>query len=123
MRVFLQPQGVEVWKVVVSRYDPPANLPTDTQGKKLYKDNSMAMSAILSGLTEEVYEKFMNCETAKEIWDKLKNLYSKENCSSSNDDSENDNDSKKVLFLAIDTKETTDDHDGSEEEGEVQLQA
>ena len=33
------------------------------------------MNAILSGLVELVFVKVMHCETAKEIWDKLKNFY------------------------------------------------
>ena len=33
------------------------------------------MNAILSGLTETVFVKVMHCETAKEIWDKLRNIY------------------------------------------------
>ena len=45
---------------------------------------------------------------------KSRNLYSKENSSSSDDDSDSDSDSKKVLFLAMDVKEITDDHDGCE---------
>ena len=55
--------------------------------------------------------------------DKGKNFYSREDINSSDDDSDSDNDSKKVLFMAMDTKETTDDHDESEEEGEVDLEA
>ena len=53
---------------------------------------------------------------------KRKNLYSKEDSSSSDDDSNSDNDSKKVLFMAIDTKEVSNDHDESKEEGEVNLE-
>ena len=52
-----------------------------------------------------------------------KNFYSKENSSSSDDDFDSDNDSEKVIFMAIDTKEINDDHDESEEEGEVDLEA
>ena len=39
-----------------------------------------------------------------------------------NDDFDSDNDSVKVLYMAIDTKEITNDHEGSEEEGEVDLE-
>ena len=75
MRVYLQVQGVDVWKVVANRCDVPANPPTNTHGKKLYEDNSKVINEILSGLTETVFVKFMHCETAKEIWDKLENIY------------------------------------------------
>jgi hypothetical protein len=75
MRVFLQAQGAKVWKAVLNRYDVPANPPTNTHGMKAYENNSKAMDAILSGLTKTIFVKVMHCETAKEIWDKLKNIY------------------------------------------------
>ena len=71
----LQDQGVGVWKAVVNRYNVPAIPPTDQAPKKLYEDNSKAMNAILSSLVETIFVKVMHCETAKEIWDKLKNIY------------------------------------------------
>ena len=63
--------------MIVNTYDIPANPPTDGRGteKKSYDDNSREMNAILSGLTETVFVKVMHCETAKEIWDKLRNIY------------------------------------------------
>ena len=33
------------------------------------------MNAILSRLVESVFLKVMHCETTKEIWDKIKNVY------------------------------------------------
>ena len=55
---------------------------------------------------------------------KNRNLYTKENNSSPNDDdSDSDNTSKRVLFLAMDSKEVIVDHDELEEEGEVDLEA
>ena len=75
MRVYLQAQGDKVQKEVLSRYNVPTNPPINTHGKKLYEDNSKAMNAILSGLTETIFVKVMHCKTAKEIWDKLKNIY------------------------------------------------
>ena len=51
---------------------------------------------------------------------KSKNIYSKEDNNSSDDDTDNDDG---VLFMTIDTKEIPDDHEGSEEEGEVDLEA
>ena len=63
--------------MIVNTYDIPANPPTDVRGieKKNYEDNTKAMNAILSGLTESVFVKVMHCETTKEIWDKLKSIY------------------------------------------------
>ena len=51
------------------------------------------------------------------------NLYIKENNNSSDDDDlDSDNESERVLFLAMDAKEVTIDHDESKEEGEVDLE-
>jgi hypothetical protein len=75
MRVYLQAQTTDVWKVVPNRYDISANPPTYAHLKKIYEDISKAMNAILSGLTETIFVKVMHCETMKEIWDKLKNIY------------------------------------------------
>ena len=75
MIVYFQAQGVDVQKEFVNRYNVPATPPIDNAGKKLYEDNSKAMSAVLSGLNEIVFVKVMHCETVKEIWDKLKIIY------------------------------------------------
>ena len=75
MRVFLQDQRIDVWKVVVNGYNVPAAPPIDNARRKLYEGNSKAMNAILSRLVELVFVKVMHCETAKEICDKLKNVY------------------------------------------------
>ena len=75
MRVYLQSQGVDVWKEVMKRYNVIATPPTDHAAKKLYEDNSKAMNTILSSLAETLFVKVMHCETTKEIWDNLKNFY------------------------------------------------
>ena len=64
-RLFLQAQGIDVWKVVVNGYNVPAAPPIDNAGRKLYEGNSKEMNAILSGLVESVFVKVMHCETAK----------------------------------------------------------
>ena len=50
-------------------------MPIDNAGRNIYEGNSKVMNAILSGLVESIFVKVMHCETAKEIWDKLKNVY------------------------------------------------
>jgi hypothetical protein len=75
MRVFLMAQGFEVWNSVVNGYKAPTTPPTDANGRKLHESNSKAMNSILSGLLGSEFVKFMHCESAKDIWDKLKNIY------------------------------------------------
>jgi hypothetical protein len=75
MKTFLQAHGFDVWKVVVDRYKAPATPPIDKYGKKLYENNSKATNAILSALVDSIYVKVMHCDSAKEMWDKLQNVY------------------------------------------------
>ena len=42
---------------------------------KLYESNSKVMYAILGGLARLEFVKVMHCESAKELWDKLKSVY------------------------------------------------
>ena len=54
---------------------------------------------------------------------KKKSLYSKRGNISSDYDTDSNNDLEKVLFMAIDTKEIPNNHEGSQSEGEVDLKA
>jgi hypothetical protein len=48
----------------------------DNKDDKLeFRFNAKAMNAILSGLVEAEFVKFMNLETAKEMWDNLVSIY------------------------------------------------
>jgi hypothetical protein len=42
---------------------------------KLGQNNSKATNSLLNGLGETVFTKFAHCKSAKEIWDKLQNIY------------------------------------------------
>ena len=59
----------------MTKYNVPTDPPIDHAAKMTYEENSKAMNAILSSLTEIVSIKVMHCKIAKEIWDKLKNIY------------------------------------------------
>ena len=76
MKVYLQAQGTDIWKMIENTYNIPSTTSATTAtDKKNFEDNSKAMNALLSGLTETVFVKVMHYETAKEIWDKLRNIY------------------------------------------------
>ena len=49
--------------------------PSDKDGKKLCENNSKAKGTILSKLYDSLFFKVMKCNTAKDIWDKLQNIY------------------------------------------------
>jgi hypothetical protein len=75
MKTFLQAQGFDVWKSVVDGYTTPTTPPTDRDGKKLNENNSKAKGTILSSLVDSVFVKVMHCDSAKDLWDKLQNIY------------------------------------------------
>jgi hypothetical protein len=75
MKTFLQAQGFDVWQAVVNGYKAPASPPIDKDEKKLCENNLKATNVILSGLVNSIYVKVMHCDSAKEIWDKLQNVY------------------------------------------------
>jgi hypothetical protein len=75
MKTYIQAQGFEVWKSIVDGYKEPVIPPTNENGRKLKLNNSKAKNAILNGLVDSVYVKVMHCISAKEIWDKLQNVY------------------------------------------------
>ncbi|KAH9299833.1 hypothetical protein KI387_031515, partial [Taxus chinensis] len=65
--------------VVDSGYTVPTTPPTNQTGKRVVENNSKAMNAILCGLAEAEFVKVMQCDTAKEMWDKLKTIYEGDN--------------------------------------------
>jgi hypothetical protein len=42
---------------------------------KLGLNNSKSINALLNGLGEMTFTKVANCKSAKEIWNKLRNIY------------------------------------------------
>jgi hypothetical protein len=75
MKTYIKEQGFEIWKSVVDGYKEPIVLPTTEKEMKLSQNNSKSTNAILNGLGESVYTKVVYCKSAKEIWDKLQNIY------------------------------------------------
>jgi hypothetical protein len=90
-------------------------------------------NVILQGVQIVMKKKFLRKkrniikETRKEIKElkkKKKSLYSKDDSSSFDEDDDSDSDSRRVLFMALETQEETiENNEGDyEEEGEVNLE-
>jgi hypothetical protein len=77
MKVFLQAQGYDVWKSVVTGYTTTKKPKTATK-KELKRNNKIAMDFIWEGLPDPVREKVGKCSSTKELWDKLHNIYFEE---------------------------------------------
>lgn len=75
MRIFLMAQGFEVLKFLVNGYTTPTTPPTEENGKRIYEINAKVMNVILSSLSGSKCVKVMHCDSAKDIWDKLHNIY------------------------------------------------
>jgi hypothetical protein len=72
---YLTSLGVDIWYSVVNGYVIPNNAPIDPNEKKLMSCNSKSRHIILGELAPTITIKVMGCNTAKEVWDKLKSIY------------------------------------------------
>ncbi|KAH9308310.1 hypothetical protein KI387_036221, partial [Taxus chinensis] len=75
MRTYLMALGFDIWQSVAVGYIIPSTPPIDQASKKAFENNAKAMNAILCGLLDSEFVKVMQCDTAKEIWDKLLTIY------------------------------------------------
>ena len=74
-KAYLQSIGAEVWEIVEEGYQYPANIPTDAVERKKYEINAKAVNVLLGSMSESEYVKFMQLNSAKEIWDKIIQSY------------------------------------------------
>jgi hypothetical protein len=75
MKTYIQAHGFDVWQSVVDGYKIPTIPPTDKDEKNLEENNSEDKNVIMNGLVDSVYVKVMHCNSTKEIWEKLQNVY------------------------------------------------
>jgi len=75
MSYYLTSLGPEVWNTVMNGYNAPPTLPTDQDERKVYIANAKDLNSITSGITDSEFTKVLNCDLAKEVWDKLVSLY------------------------------------------------
>ena len=77
METYLKDLGEDVWFSVSSRYNALKKPKTATL-KETKRNNTLAIDTILDGLTDSVKSKVGSCASEKEIWDKLQDLYVRE---------------------------------------------
>jgi hypothetical protein len=75
MKTYIQAQGFEIWQLIVDGYTTLAFPRTNNKEVKLGQNNSKDTNALLNGLIEMIFTKVEHCKSAKEIWDKLQNIY------------------------------------------------
>ena len=67
--------GWKVWEATEKDLKIGNQYPTDIVELGEYEGNAKSLNAILSGLTNLVFTKVMQCTSAKQAWDKLKIIY------------------------------------------------
>ena len=75
VQTYLTTLGVYIWYSVVNGYVIANNAPTDPMEKNFMSCNSKDRHVILGALAPTIASKVMGCNTAKEVWDKLKSIY------------------------------------------------
>ena len=78
MKLYLQELRYDIQLSVENEYTPPKSIPKGSAAKKLHRDNSKVIRAIMSGLSDSDKNKVGQCLTVKDIWNKVQSLYSNE---------------------------------------------
>ena len=71
MKTYIQVHGFEIWKSIVDGYIVPTVPPTNDKAVKLSHNNYKATNI----LSETIFTKVSHCKYAKDIRDKLQNIY------------------------------------------------
>jgi hypothetical protein len=77
METYLKDLGADVWFSVASGYSALKKPKTASQ-KEAKRNNKLAIDTILNGLIDSVKSKVGSCASSKDIWDKLQDLYARE---------------------------------------------
>ena len=75
MRCHLMSLGWKVWEATEKEHNIGNLYPIDTLKLGEYEGNSKSLNAILSGLTNTMFTKVMQCTSTKQAWDKLNIIY------------------------------------------------
>jgi hypothetical protein len=87
METYLKALGADVWFSVASGYNALKKPKTATH-KEAKRNNKLAIDTILDGLTDSVKSKVGSCASSKEIWDKLQDLYVREDAEEEEEEEE-----------------------------------
>ena len=68
MKCHLMSLGHKVWRSVEKEYEVPGDLPIDKGELDKYEANAKGLNTILSGLTNSMFVKVMQCKTTKHTW-------------------------------------------------------
>jgi hypothetical protein len=77
METYLKSLREDVWISVASEYNASKKPKTAAQ-KEAKSNNKLAIDTILDGLTDSMKSKVGSCASAKYLWDKLQEIYARE---------------------------------------------
>jgi hypothetical protein len=77
METYLKSLGADVWFLIALGHNALKKPKTASQ-KEAKRNNKLAIDIILDGLTDSMKSKVGSCASAKELWDKLQDLYARE---------------------------------------------
>jgi hypothetical protein len=77
METYLKDLGEDVWFLVSSGYNALKKPKTAAQ-KEAKRNNKLTVDTILDGFIDSVKSKVGSCASAKYLWDKLQDLYVRE---------------------------------------------
>jgi hypothetical protein len=77
MDTYLKDLGADVWFSIASGYNALKKPKTAAQ-KEAIRNNKLAIDTILDGLTDSVKSKVGSCASTKDLWDKLQEIYARE---------------------------------------------
>jgi hypothetical protein len=77
METYLKDLGAYVWFSFASGYNA-LNKPKTAAQKEAKNNNKLEIDTILDGLKDSVKSKVGSCATSKDIWDKIQDLYARE---------------------------------------------
>jgi hypothetical protein len=77
METYLKYLGANVWFSVASRYNALKKSKTATQ-KEARRNKKLTIDTILDGLKNSVKSKVGSCASKQDLWDKLKDIYARE---------------------------------------------
>jgi hypothetical protein len=75
MKSYLMFIGLEVWTIVKKGYDVPKATLVEAEDNKKIWEHAKALNTLQTGLSKKILAKVLNCNNAKQFWDKLETIY------------------------------------------------
>ena len=75
MKNYLMSIGPYVWALVLQEYKVPKSIPSEVEEKNKFWEHAKALNTLQTGLSKKVLAKVLTCDSAKQLWNKLENIY------------------------------------------------